>query len=215
MRKARLEVPCRGDCRSARGIGPFGDYAARVISPLVERALQVALVAHSGQSRKGDPEKPYAVHPLHVALLLAGQGAGEAVIVTALLHDVVEDCEGWDCGRLSDEFGPEVAAAVDELTEDKSLSWSERKRAGVRKVSELSETALWVKTCDKLHNLTSLVAQLRAAEDPEQVWAKFSGGPERTLRNSRAMVDALRGRLSHPLTEALDAAMRELELAAG
>ncbi len=182
-----------------------------VISELVERALQVALVAHAGQTRKGDPDKPYAVHPAHVALLLATHGADELTVVTALLHDVVEDCDGWDEGRIEDEFGLKVSAAVAELTEDKTLSWSERKRAASQKVPHLSERALLVKTADKLHNLTSLSIQLQAASDPSEVWAKFSGGSERSLRNSRALVDAIAARSEHPLRHALERSMEYLE----
>lgn len=184
---------------------------AIVISALVERALQVALVAHAGQTRKGDPAKPYAVHPAHVALLLATHGADELTLVTALLHDVVEDCDGWDEGRIEAEFGATVAGTVAELTEDKTLSWSERKRAAATKVPRMSEAALLVKTADKLHNLTSLAMQLEAADDPNEVWSKFSGGPERTLRNSRALVDAIGARSEHPLSRALESAMVHLE----
>ncbi len=42
----------------------------------VEAAIRAALLAHEGQTRKGDPI-PYVSHPYHVALLLARSGADD------------------------------------------------------------------------------------------------------------------------------------------
>ena len=78
-----------------------------------------ALAAHEGQTRKGS-STPYIVHPLHVATMLARAGADEETIQAGVLHDVVEDCEGWTLERLEDEFGPRVREIVAHLTEDKS-----------------------------------------------------------------------------------------------
>ena len=100
-------------------------------SPLVEKALGIALAAHDGQLRKASTE-PYIVHPLHVALILARWGQEDDVIVSGLLHDVVEDCDGWDLARVEREFGRHIAHVVGELTEDKSKSWEERKDGSVR-----------------------------------------------------------------------------------
>ncbi|HKX45817.1 MAG TPA: HD domain-containing protein, partial [Planctomycetota bacterium] len=142
----------------------------------VERALKAAQLAHAGQTRKGDPTKPYAVHPTHVALLLARLGADDAVLQAALLHDVVEDCEGWTVERVAAEFGERVGAIVAEVSEDKALSWEERKREAIRRAPRLSAEAAAVQAADKLHNLASLREQLELAADPAVVWARFKGG---------------------------------------
>ena len=120
-------------------------------SPVVEKALGIALAAHDGQLRKASSE-PYIVHPLHVALILARWGQDDDVIVAGLLHDVVEDCDGWDLARVEREFGHHIAHVVGELTEDKSKTWEERKRAGIAKVPHMSPQAATVKSADKLHN---------------------------------------------------------------
>jgi (p)ppGpp synthase/HD superfamily hydrolase len=179
----------------------------------VERAIHVSLAAHAGQTRKGAADTPYVVHPIHVALLLARHGADEETVQAGLLHDVVEDCPGWPMTRIEREFGPRVAAIVADLTEDKSKSWEERKRWAVEHVAHMSPEAAAVKAADKLHNLSSLLAELRAAPDHAQVWAKFKGGRDRTLQMSAELVDALRGRAPRALAAELDAtlvALREV-----
>ena len=151
------------------------------------------------------------MHPVHAALILARLGADEETIQAAILHDVVEDCPDWDLVRVRAELGEPVAAIVAELTEDKSLPWEERKGAIVAHASRLSERARLVKAADKLHNLASLVADLRAAERQEDVWRHFSRGPEQTLAMSRQLVLALAPLVEPRLGAALRATLAELE----
>ncbi len=180
-----------------------------------ERAIRAALAAHAGQTRKGDADAPYAVHPLHVALLVARLGLPPRVVQAALLHDVVEDCAGWSVARVEHEFGADVARIVAELSEDKSKSWEERKQAQIEHVPHLSADALSVKAADKLHNLRTLADDLRAAKDPDRLWGKFRGGRERTLSVSRALVDALALRCDVRLAAELRDALDDLEHVAG
>jgi len=180
----------------------------------VERALRAALAAHEGQVRKGLEPAPYVTHPMQIALLLARLGFDDTLIQAGLLHDVVEDCDGWTLARVEQEFGPEVRSIVAELTEDKSKSWEARKRWAVEHTVHMSPAALTVKAADKLHNLQSLVQELRSASDPATVWTKFKGGKERTLAMSSALVEALVPRVDERLGRALRMTMRELELLA-
>lgn len=179
-------------------------------STVIERALAASLAAHEGQSRKGECATPYVIHPMHVALMLARFGLDDDVIAAGLLHDVVEDCPAWSNERVQAEFGAHVAGIVSQLTEDKSRSWDERKQAAIAKVPHMSPEAASVKACDKLHNLHSLVNQLRDAQDPELVWAKFKGGRERTLAMSHDLVEALTQRVDARIAKALRAALRSL-----
>lgn len=176
-------------------------------SPLVEKALGIALAAHDGQLRKASTE-PYIVHPLHVALILARWGQEDDVIVSGLLHDVVEDCDGWDLARVEREFGRHIAHVVGELTEDKSKSWEERKRAGIAKVPHMSPQGATVKAADKLHNLQSLAASLRTCTERAEVWRAFRRGPELTLALSNELVDALALRVEAKVARSLRAALK-------
>jgi myo-inositol-1(or 4)-monophosphatase len=187
----------------------------RMFDPDIERAVRAALDAHAGQSRKSDAHVPYVAHPIQVALILARLGHPSRVLQAALLHDVVEDCEGWTVTRVEREFGTEVARTVAELTEDKTLTWEERKRAQIDHAPHLSPDALAVKAADKLHNLCTLAADLRAAADPMSVWFRFRGGRERTLAMSRELVDAIAARCDAQLASALRTAIADLERASG
>ena len=141
----------------------------------VERALQASLEAHAGQTRKGG-SIPYISHPVHVALLLARAGADDITLQAALLHDVVEDCEGWTMERVIEEFGSAVARTVHDLTEVEGGSWEVRKQAALDQVAHMGPRSLAVKTADKLHNMQSLLTRLSEASDPGQVWKVFSRG---------------------------------------
>ena len=181
-----------------------------MFSPLVERALAVALEAHAGQLRKG-AQLPYVVHPLHVGLIVAQWGADDEIIAAALLHDVVEDCPEWTLAELREDFGDLVADVVRELTEDKRLTWEERKEHAVRSIPSLSDHACLVKAADKLHNLCSLAAALAEESDADAVWARFKGGRERTLAKDRRLVAALAERVPKPAAEDLWAALDAIE----
>lgn len=184
--------------------------------PAVERALRVAFEAHGDQTRKGAPI-PYVSHPVHVALLLARAGADHVTLQAAILHDVVEDCEGWDPEHIAERFGDEVAAVVAHLTEAKGRSWEERKQAGVDHVAHMDLRAVMVKAADKTHNLRCLAASLDEAQDPAEAWRPFTRGPAQTLDMAERLVDALTARLSalggppalvRDLRAALDAVLR-------
>ncbi len=181
-----------------------------MFSPDVERALYVCVEAHAGQVRKGPEGVPYCVHPMHVALMLSRWGQDSQVIVAGLLHDVVEDCDSWTVERVETEFGKRVASIVSELTEDKSKSWEERKRWAVEHAARMSPQAAAVKCVDKLHNLRTLLLQLRDATEPEEVWRRFTGGRERTIQMARELVEALVPRVDPKLGRSLQSALQAL-----
>ena len=186
-----------------------------VFDPKTEAAIRASLAAHAGQARRSDGEVPYVSHPFHVALILARLGAEPRVLQAALLHDAVEDSADWTAERVEREFGPDVARTVAELTEDKSRTWTERKRAQIDHVASSSLDAVAVKAADKLHNLRTLTDDLRAAADPSMVWARFCGGRERTLAFARELVEALCARCDPRLAAELRAALQDFERAPG
>ena len=74
-------------------------------------AIAIAAKAHEGQVDQGGA--PYILHPLRVMLRV---DTNEERIV-AVLHDVVEDCEGWSFEQLkAEEFSAKVIEALKALT---------------------------------------------------------------------------------------------------
>jgi len=63
----------------------------------LEKAIKIAVEAHTGQVDKGG--NPYILHPLRVMLSLDL----EEERIVGVLHDVVEDCEGWSWERLKEQ----------------------------------------------------------------------------------------------------------------
>lgn len=183
-------------------------------SPRLEEALALALQAHAGQSRKGGPDQPYAVHPLHVAWMVRSFSDDEDVQLAALLHDVVED-SGVSQGELAARFGQRVAGMVAELSEDKRLAWRTRKELAIQGVPGLSPGAALVKACDKLHNLCTLAAELARSAEPDALWSRFNGGREGTLSVARRLSEALAGRVPAALAQALLSSVLRLERVAG
>jgi guanosine-3',5'-bis(diphosphate) 3'-pyrophosphohydrolase len=140
-------------------------------SGLARDAYAYAAEAHAGQRRKGD-DSPYIAHPTEVARLLHAEGvADEELIAATFLHDVVEDTE-HTIGEIRERFGPEVAAVVDAMTEDKSVEPYERRKDHHRdQVEAAGERPATIYAADKLANLRDLRA-LYAAEG-EAAAAKF------------------------------------------
>lgn len=180
-------------------------------SPGVEQALRASLAAHAGQHRKGHADLPYVSHPVHVALMLAKLGVEDVLIEAALLHDVVEDCEGWTLERVASEFGEDVHDLIAPLTDPEGESWEIRKEYGIEKAASMDVRCATVKAADKLHNLSSLVAAVHAASSAEEAWRPFSRGKETTLAMSRRLVEVLAPRVDARLGQALLDTMSELE----
>lgn len=121
-------------------------------------ALAFAAHHHQEQRRSGYPPLPYINHLIKVAVLLMRAGESNQVLLTAaVLHDVVEDTE-ITVADLAGRFGQEVADIVEELTDDMSLPYAERKRIQVAKAPTLSESAKKIKIADKLCNIEDILA---------------------------------------------------------
>ena len=79
----------------------------------LEKAYNLAFEAHDGQMRVSG--EPYITHPLEVAYILADLELDCDTLVSALLHDVVEDTD-YTLEDIKKEFGENVALIVDGVT---------------------------------------------------------------------------------------------------
>jgi (p)ppGpp synthase/HD superfamily hydrolase len=144
-------------------------------------ALTYAAETHKTQVRKGSQhDLPYVTHLLAVAALVAEFGGDETAVVAALLHDAVEDQGGM--ARYDDiarAFGQEVADIVLQCSDAApgpkaaKLAWRERKERYVAHAGEASPRAQLVSLCDKLHNATVTLRDLR--RDGPKTFENFRG----------------------------------------
>lgn len=127
----------------------------------VLRAFDFAKSAHGGVRRRSG--EPYIIHPIAVALIVVQEiGLGYKSIVSALLHDVVEDTE-YTTENLETLFGSKVASLVDGLTKIKSAfdSQSSSQAENFKRVLlTLNDDVrvILIKLADRLHNMRTLDA---------------------------------------------------------
>jgi (p)ppGpp synthase/HD superfamily hydrolase len=121
------------------------------------KALRFAAIKHRDQRRKDAEVSPYINHPIEVAELLARVGGATDLVILqgAILHDTIEDTETTP-EELEAEFGPEVRRVVEEVTDDKRLPKSERKRLQIEHAPHLSERAKQIKIADKISNVRAV-----------------------------------------------------------
>ena len=81
-----------------------------------------------------------------------GLGDDTELLMSAVLHDVVEDT-GATGEQLERLFGPNVAATVLEVSDDKSLEKGERKRLVVETIGHKSRSARLIKLSDLIANV--------------------------------------------------------------
>ena len=151
---------------------------------LLNRAYVYAMKAHGKQFRaSGDP---YFSHPLEVAAILTELKLDVPTIVTALLHDTVEDTY-VTIGDVTQNFGEEIANLVDGVTKLSQLElFSERtKQAENFRKLMLAITndirVLLVKLADRLHNMRTLhfiekpEKRRRIAQETVDIYAPLAG----------------------------------------
>lgn len=134
-------------------------YDADADEDAINRAYVYAMKKHGSQTRaSGDP---YFSHPLEVAYLLTTFKLDTASIITALLHDTVEDTDAT-FEEIEELFGKEIRNLVDGVTKLGKLetkSENTKQAENFRKLLlAMSEDirVLLVKLADRLHNMRTL-----------------------------------------------------------
>jgi (p)ppGpp synthase/HD superfamily hydrolase len=172
-------------------------------SDRVNHALAFAAKHHDQQVRKGT-RLPYLTHPANVAIILCRYGQDDDTLVAGILHDVIEDCVRDDYSRemlesrIGSKFGDavlEAVLAVTKRTRDDdgvSMSADEIRDDYLARLANAPDRALWVCAADKLHNGSSILADLRRTDYPELIWDRFKAGRQGTIRWYRQVHDRLR-----------------------
>jgi (p)ppGpp synthase/HD superfamily hydrolase len=182
------------------------------LGPRFLRAFDFAFEKHAGQTRKAS-SVPYIAHLMGVAALVLEFGGDEDMAISALLHDVVEDCGGAPMLKeIERRFGSRVAKIVDGCTDSDTYPkppWQARKEAYIHHLKTADAETRLVSAADKLHNARAIVTDYR--EVAELVWERFSGGREGTLWYYRALLQEFLRHKPNRLIRELELTVRELE----
>ncbi len=132
---------------------------------LIEKAFEVAKIAHAGQKRLSGEE--YLFHPLHVACFLSELGLDSATIAAGLLHDVIEDTS-ITYKDLEKEFGKDIAFLVDGVTKLSKIEYDvnpNEKKSNINHLNSLKKMffamaedirVILIKLADRYHNMETL-----------------------------------------------------------
>ncbi len=126
---------------------------------IVEKAYLYAKEKHEGQFRSSG--EPYYLHPVAVAQIVAEMKMDVTTIITAILHDTIEDTDAT-FDDLKEKFGKDVADLVDgvsKLTRIESQTLEGKQAENFRKLLlAMSEDirVLLVKLADRLHNMRTM-----------------------------------------------------------
>ncbi|MEK9610603.1 MAG: bifunctional (p)ppGpp synthetase/guanosine-3',5'-bis(diphosphate) 3'-pyrophosphohydrolase [Alphaproteobacteria bacterium] len=185
-------------------------YDPHVDGERLERAFELGKTAHAGQLRASG--EPYFTHPVAVANLLIDMRLDVDTVITALLHDTVEDC-GVELATLAGQFGDDVAQLVDGVTKlsriaiqsSPSSAQAENFRKLLLAMSE-DVRVLLVKLADRTHNMRTLSfirkeeKRRRIARETMDIFAPLA---------ERIGVTSLQSELEDTAFEVLDAEMRQ------
>ena len=149
---------------------------------IIKKAFRMSLEAHKDMRRKSG--EPYIFHPLAVAQIAVAEiGLGTTSIVSALLHDVVEDTD-LELSDIERQFGKKVARIIDGLTKISGVfeyGSSEQAENFRKMLLTLSEDVrvILIKLADRLHNMRTLESmprnkQLRIASETQYLYAPLA-----------------------------------------
>ncbi len=183
----------------------------------IKKAINLASKLHLGQVRKDDPALPFIRHPFSVAWILRDYTKDENVIIAGILHDTLEDVEGYTFAMLRRDFGTKVAKIVWEISEKRKsnkkvgarATWKKRKQSFMNNLKKASAGALLVCAADKIDNLQSL--QEAYKRQGEKVWDGFNAGASKQMWFYENIAKILGKKLKSPITKELDLELKKLQ----
>ncbi len=135
-------------------------YRPNLDFSMLEKACNIAQIAHKDQKRKSG--EPYIIHPIQIATKLSKRFEDLDIIISAILHDTVEDCEDLDIESIYKEFGDNIGFIVDAVTKTNNYYYLEPDKIFKDKVEKLlygwlkNVRCLILKNCDRQNNLATL-----------------------------------------------------------
>lgn len=149
---------------------------------LVRKAFRLAADAHIDMRRRSG--EPFILHPIAVAIIAAEEiGLGRTSIISALLHDSVEDTD-LTLNEVKAIFGYEVSNIINGLTKIDviSVSSSTAQAETIKKILlTLSDDVrvILIKLADRLHNMRTLESlprekQLKIVSETQYIYAPLA-----------------------------------------
>ena len=158
-------------------------YNPRTNEALLRDAFAFGEEMHEGQFRHSG--EAYFTHPIAVAQILADMQMDDATIITALLHDTIEDTPA-SFKMVHDRFSREIAELVDGVTKLTNLQLTSRESKeaeNFRKLFMATSKDLrvtLVKLADRLHNMRTIKSmkpekQAQKAHETMDIYAPLAG----------------------------------------
>ncbi|SCY84898.1 RelA/SpoT family protein [Paracoccus tibetensis] len=159
------------------------NYNPRCNAQAIRDAYEYGMRMHEGQFRHSG--EPYFTHPIAVAAILTEMRLDDATIITALLHDTIEDTRSTK-SEVAAMFGDEISDLVDGVTKltNLELSSTQSKQAeNFRKLFMAMSRDLrviLVKLADRLHNMRTIRSmrpekQVKKARETMDIYAPLAG----------------------------------------
>ncbi|RYE06397.1 MAG: bifunctional (p)ppGpp synthetase/guanosine-3',5'-bis(diphosphate) 3'-pyrophosphohydrolase [Rickettsiaceae bacterium] len=149
----------------------------------VKKAIDFAIYYHGSQIRASG--EPYYNHPLQVAEIILDMRLDSKAVITALLHDTIEDTE-LTLDEIEQNFGADVAKLVDGVTKLSKIEFianniwqAENFRKLLLAMSD-DIRVLLVKLADRLHNMRTIDfikspdKRMRIALETEEIYAPLA-----------------------------------------
>jgi len=125
----------------------------------VENALEFSIKMHHGQKRKSG--LPFVSHSIDVANILIDWNMDYTTVISALLHDVVEDTE-VKLSDIENEFGSDVALLVDGVTKVENIAFRSKEHKQAENFTKLFLSlakdlrVIIIKFADRLNNMETI-----------------------------------------------------------
>jgi (p)ppGpp synthase/HD superfamily hydrolase len=178
----------------------------------VEQAIRAATILHQDQLRIGSLPLPYISHLMAVVLILSDYTDDEDTIVSAFLHDTLEDTD-YTVEELREDFGGVVAELVITLTEPKvdakgvKLPWLEMKKAYAKQLKVGSEKALMIAAADKAHNFRTIVEEYH--DDHKRFLQDFGPRTQERMEAYQTIANIINSRLKSDIIHEFNHTFKE------
>ncbi len=140
-------------------ISKIKGYMPHADEQRIHEAYDLATAAHEGQKRRDGSD--YVTHPIAVAEIVADMELDTDSVVSALLHDCIEDT---DCGydKIKSRFGKEVADIVEGVSKLTRMPYTSKEEAQIENLRKMflymgkDIRVILIKIADRLHNMRTI-----------------------------------------------------------